>query len=246
MDTQQQSQQTVNDDQELAKVLAGINRETSPTEQSNLMSSLAEESAQQATAPTPTQEDTGAPEPLPDDIALPEPPVVDTPSEEKTQDTAEPTPEPVQPMIQHRQMAQPPSGMSGGANTDQEPASVPSIEDSAPQYTPEPTPEPQPDPTPTPQIDNTMSVQHDAPQSTSELDSIKTKAMGELRPLVDKLSVSPEEKFDTLLLLIRSTDDKNLIEPAYKAAAAISDDARRAQALLDVIKEIDFLNQPQK
>lgn len=78
------------------------------------------------------------------------------------------------------------------------------------------------------------------------LESIKKDALNELRPLVDKLNVSGEEKFDTYLLLLRSTDDKSLIGPAHEAAKAITDEARRAQALLDVIKEIDYLshNQP--
>jgi len=79
----------------------------------------------------------------------------------------------------------------------------------------------------------------------SSLDSIKQQALGELRPLVDKLDVSAEEKFDTYLLLIRSTDDKDLVAPAHAAAKSIADEARRAQALLDIIKEIDFLSNPQ-
>jgi len=76
------------------------------------------------------------------------------------------------------------------------------------------------------------------------LDEIKKDALTELRPLVDKLSVSPEEKFDTYLLLIRSTDDTALIAPAHEAAKAIPDETRRAQALLDIIKEIDYLSHP--
>lgn len=78
---------------------------------------------------------------------------------------------------------------------------------------------------------------------SGDLDSVKQEALLELRPLVDKLNVSPEEKFDTYLLLLRSTDDKALIEPAHEAAKGIVDEARRAQALLDIIKEIDFLTQ---
>lgn len=78
---------------------------------------------------------------------------------------------------------------------------------------------------------------------TSDLDTIKNDALQELRPLVDKLDVSPEEKFDTYLLLLRSTDDRSLIAPAHDAAKNIADEARRAQALLDIIKEIDFLSQ---
>ncbi len=77
---------------------------------------------------------------------------------------------------------------------------------------------------------------------SDDLDSIKQDALVELRPLVDKLDLAPEEKFDTYLLLLRSTDDKTLIGPAHEAAKAISDETRRAQALLDVIKEIDFLS----
>lgn len=84
------------------------------------------------------------------------------------------------------------------------------------------------------------------PTDAGPLESIKQDALQELRPLVDKLNVSPEEKFDTYLLLIRSTDDSALIAPAHEAAKAITDEARRADALLDIIKEIDYLSQQKK
>lgn len=78
-----------------------------------------------------------------------------------------------------------------------------------------------------------------------ELDAVKQQAIGELRPLVDKLNVSPEEKFDTYLLLIRSTDDRSLIAPAHLAAREIMDESRKAKALLDIIKEVDYLSNNQ-
>lgn len=87
------------------------------------------------------------------------------------------------------------------------------------------------------------TAQDTPPAGDPALDSIKQTALNELRPLVGKLNVSAEEKFDTYLLLLRSTDDKSLIAPAYEAAASITDEARKAQALLDIIKEIDFLSQ---
>lgn len=94
----------------------------------------------------------------------------------------------------------------------------------------------------------TPAVSTPAPTPTAAtdpaLDTIKQTALNELRPLVDKLDVSPEEKFDTYLLLLRSTDDKTLIAPAHDAAIAIVDEARRAQALLDIIKEIDYFSNP--
>ena len=80
------------------------------------------------------------------------------------------------------------------------------------------------------------------PTISGDLESIKKDAIVALRPLVDKLELAPEEKFDTYLLLLRSTDDKALIAPANEAAKAISDETRRAQALLDIIKEIDYLS----
>lgn len=82
------------------------------------------------------------------------------------------------------------------------------------------------------------------PDDSNNLEAIKRDAISELRPLVDKLDLPPEEKFDTYLLLIRSTDDTTLIAPAHEAARNIADESRRAQALLDIIKEIDFLSNP--
>jgi hypothetical protein len=148
MDIQPTNQQPISDDQELAKVLAGVNQQ-------------ANEAA---------------------------PPVV--PEEPKAAPSAEPTAEPAQ-------------------------------------VAPIPTTLPEP------------------AASDNDLESIKKDALSELRPLVDKLNVAPEEKFDTYLLLLRSTDDKALIGPAHDAARNIADEARRAQALLDVIKEIDYLSGPQ-
>ena len=90
------------------------------------------------------------------------------------------------------------------------------------------------------------STDHTAgpPPSTGnpELDGIKASALAELKPLVGKLKLSPEEKFDTLLLVIRSTDDQSLLDEAHKAAKDIEDETKRAQALLDIIKEVDYFS----
>lgn len=97
----------------------------------------------------------------------------------------------------------------------------------------------------TPAVDDTPAPVA-ASTGEGDLTPIKNEAINELRPLVDKLTLPPEEKFDTYLLLIRSTDDRSLIAPAHAAAQAITDEARKAQALLDIIKEIDFLSNPQQ
>jgi hypothetical protein len=87
---------------------------------------------------------------------------------------------------------------------------------------------------------------NESPVDDSPLNEIKRDALSELRPLVDKLTVSPEEKFDTLLLMIRSTDDSSLIEQAHEAAKLIEDESKRAEALLEIIKEIDYLSHQNK
>lgn len=77
---------------------------------------------------------------------------------------------------------------------------------------------------------------------SSDLDDIKLTALKELRPLMDKVELPAEEKFDTYLMLLRSTDDKTLIGPAHTAAQGITDEKRKAEALLEIIKEIDYLS----
>ncbi len=105
-------------------------------------------------------------------------------------------------------------------------------------------PEPAPEPAPAPPVIDPLPINplptNPVPQR-DELEQVKIEAVNELRPLVDKLVLPPEEKFDVYLLLIRCTDDHSLIAPAHDVAKMIEDDTRRATALLDIIKEIDYL-----
>lgn len=73
-----------------------------------------------------------------------------------------------------------------------------------------------------------------------DLETIKNKALDELRPLAERINLPPAEKFDTLLLMIRTTDDKELIKYAHDIAVQIEDKDKQAQALLDIVKEVDF------
>ncbi|HXH26649.1 MAG TPA: hypothetical protein VNG90_02030 [Candidatus Acidoferrum sp.] len=100
-------------------------------------------------------------------------------------------------------------------------------------------PEPQPAPAPTPVV---PAAPPTPPPVSGDLEAIKKSALEELRPLVDKLNLEPEEKFDTLLLIIRSTDDQSLLAEAHQTAQSITDEAKRAEALLDIIKEIDYFS----
>lgn len=77
----------------------------------------------------------------------------------------------------------------------------------------------------------------------SDLLDIKQKALQHLSPLVDHLDQSPEEKFRTLMMMIQASDDQSLLGEAYEAAEKISDEKERAQALLDVVNEINYFTQ---
>ena len=165
MDIQAPGQQPISDDQELAKVLAGVSQQAND--------------AQQTTAAEPEMPEMPAMPEMPEAPVLPEMPPI----------------EPAAPVVEE-----------------------------------------------TPAVAPAMPVI----SGNDDLNNIKKEALGELRPLVDKLDVTPEERFDTYLLIIRSTDDQSLIAPAHEAARAISDEARRAQALLDIIKEIDYLSAPRQ
>ncbi len=73
-----------------------------------------------------------------------------------------------------------------------------------------------------------------------DLIGIKKEALQQLSPLVGHLEQSPEEKFKTTMMMIQAADDKTLVKTAYEAAKDISDEKARAQALLDVINEINY------
>lgn len=102
------------------------------------------------------------------------------------------------------------------------------------------TPEPTADPVATevPPVEPVASAT--VKPGHEELEGIKKEALEELKPLVDKLELPPEEKFDILLLIIRSTDDEELVNKAHTTATEIADETRKAQALLDIIKEVDY------
>jgi hypothetical protein len=76
-----------------------------------------------------------------------------------------------------------------------------------------------------------------------DLISIKQEALQHLAPLVDHLDQTPEERFRTTMMMIQATDDQSKIKIAYEAAQQIADEKVRAQALLDVVNEINYFTQ---
>jgi len=79
-----------------------------------------------------------------------------------------------------------------------------------------------------------------------DLIDIKQKALSQLSPLVDHLDQSPEDKFRTTMMMIQASDDQSLVQSAYDAAQKIQDEKTRAQALLDIVNEINYFTQNNK
>ena len=81
--------------------------------------------------------------------------------------------------------------------------------------------------------------------ATDDLYNLKKHALQDLAPLVNHLDQTPEERFKTTMMLIQASDNAALVKEAYEAANKIEDEKSRAQALLDVVNEINyFTHQP--
>lgn len=88
-----------------------------------------------------------------------------------------------------------------------------------------------------------VSASTNVPAATADTDKlleIKQQALQQLTPLVSHLEQSPEEEFRTTMMMIQAADNHELIEAAYIAALKISDEKVRAQALLDIVNEINY------
>ena len=109
--------------------------------------------------------------------------------------------------------------------------------------------------TTSPVVDEPAPVEASAPDNSEdaplpvtvsdahELIDIKQQALQQLSPLVDHLDQTPEEKFNTLMMMIQAADDQTLVKAAYDAATAITEEKVKAQALLDVVNEINYFTQ---
>ncbi len=100
-------------------------------------------------------------------------------------------------------------------------------------------------PPPTPDQATAPSSTTTPASDLSDLDDIKKKALDELQPLIEHVEQSPEERYETVMMMIRSNDDPNLISQAYEAAKGIKNEKARANALLNIVSEIEYLKSKQ-
>ena len=89
----------------------------------------------------------------------------------------------------------------------------------------------------------TFAAAAPASLGSNDLLDIKQQALTQLSPLVGHLEQTPEEKFRTTMMMIQASDNQELVKDAYAAAQEISDEKVKAQALLDIINEINYFTQ---
>ena len=234
------------DDQELARVLADIDNQVN-TNNDNLMADLENATALENSQPAETAEapeTTDVTEPV-TDLApaferIDQEADVETPSLTDSQPTTSPEintdSQPAEPSLDQQlaTMSQQISNNMAELASNQDQPAVAEATD------PVETTDAEADLPIETTASDTSSEPLSAPALVSDLDELRKKALSDLRPIVDKVELNDEESFYILLLLIRETDDESLLPKAYEAARQIRDEARRAQALLDVIKEADY------
>jgi len=67
--------------------------------------------------------------------------------------------------------------------------------------------------------------------------SVKAEIMRDLFPLMDKVQVEPEQKFDIYREMLDTTKDSTMVADAYAAAKNIADETKKAEALLYLLKK---------
>ena len=118
-----------------------------------------------------------------------------------------------------------------------EPATMPPMPQSAPEpvapapVIPEPAPVvPEPAPAPVQSIFNSSNL------NTRQ---VKEAALRDLIPLLDRLNMTPSQKFNICRNIFEDLRDYTVLEQAYRAATEITNETERAEALLYLVESID-------
>jgi hypothetical protein len=68
---------------------------------------------------------------------------------------------------------------------------------------------------------------------------VKEAALRDLIPLLDRLNMTPSQKFNICRNIFEDLRDYTVLEQAYRAATEITNETERAEALLYLVESID-------
>ena len=91
------------------------------------------------------------------------------------------------------------------------------------------------------QVDGIPVEPQKAMYGDPDLDKVKSMALSDLRPLLEKVDIPADKKFMIYKDIIMLTEDKACIEPAYNAARQILDEKAKGEALVYIVECIDKL-----
>ena len=77
------------------------------------------------------------------------------------------------------------------------------------------------------------------PLSNLNTPHVKEAALRDLIPLLDRLNMTPSQKFNICRNIFEDLRDYTVLEQAYRAASDIADATERAEALLYLVESID-------
>ena len=90
--------------------------------------------------------------------------------------------------------------------------------------------------------ENNQVQQSSANNSADLLASVRERALEALTTVINELDgVDAQQKFSLCMSALRSTDKLELLEPALNAALSIEDKEIRANSLLELVSEVDYL-----
>ena len=78
-----------------------------------------------------------------------------------------------------------------------------------------------------------------APAENLNMHQVKEAALRDLVPLLDRLDMTPSQKFGLYRNIFEDLKDYTVLERAYRAASDIPDDKERAESLLYLVESID-------
>lgn len=123
--------------------------------------------------------------------------------------------------------------------------SVPAPSPIAPMPAPTPAPMPAPEPImpPAPVAPEpataTPPSSFNAPSPNLSMHQVKEAALRDLIPLLDRLNMTPSQKFNICRNIFEDLRDYTVLEQAYRAASEIANSTERAEALLYLVESID-------
>lgn len=135
-----------------------------------------------------------------------------------------------------------------------EPIDIPELTPPAPEPAVAPAPNPAPvaapapaepapapiAPRPTPIVEETSAqISFAAPAGNLNTQQVKAAALRDLIPLLDRLNMTPSQKFNICRNIFEDLRDYTVLEQAYRAASEITDTTERAEALLYLVESID-------